>query len=228
MESEIQPNWLDELVGASVGALSLGLLSGPVARLSAKARAELARNRSTAVRAAETLTGMAREDLGERIADNPQLVPIAARVLWQAGMTGQDEVLEALGAVLGNAAAHPERSDEAELLLLGVESIRRQHIRLLRAMSGTPQWKSGEPEPYEGLQPAEVTALGEEERWNIEALADAAGCSEDAASLAATGLANAGFARALSVYGGTGYQVTELGRSLLLVLAVYDEQRKND
>jgi hypothetical protein len=142
-------------------------------------------------------------------------------------MTGQDEVLEALGAVLGNAAAHPDRADEAEVLLLGIEAIRRQHIALLRVMAGPPRWRSKDPDPYADMQPAEVTASGETERWNIEALAEANGVSEDQAALAATGLANAGFARALSVYGGTGYQVTELGLKLLEVLEVFERQRRS-
>lgn len=221
-------DWADEFVGALAGAVTLGLGADPIARLSAKARAELGRSRSVALRAAETLTGMTREDLGERIAAHPQLVPIAARVLWQAGMTGQDEILEALGAVLGNAAAHPDRADEAETLLLGVESIRRQHIHLLRALARSPQWKSHERGPYERLQPPEVTARGEAARWNVEGLAEAARMSEDEVALAVTGLANAGFARALSVYGGTGYQVTEMGLTLLGVLSLYDERRQHD
>ena len=166
---------------------------------------------------------MTREDLGERIAAHPRLVPIAARVLWQAGMTGQEEILEALGAVLGNAAAHPDRADEAETLLMGVESIRRQHIQLLRAMARSPRWQTKEREPYAGLQPPEVTALGEAARWNAEALAEASRMSEDEAALVATGLA-----RALSVYGGTGYQVTDMGVTLLEVLRLYDERRQHD
>jgi hypothetical protein len=225
MKSSREKDWVDEFVGALVGAVTLGVATDPVARLTASARAELARTRSVAIRAAEDLTGRTREELGEIVASNPHLVPIAVRVLWQAGMTGQDEVLEALGAVFGNAATHPEKADEAEILLLGIEAIRRQHIALLRVMAGPARWKSGDPEPYAGLQPSEVTALGEAERWNIEALPEASGDSEDQAALAATGLANAGFARAPSVYGGTGYQVTEMGRTLLDVLALYESRR---
>lgn len=220
-------DWADELLGALAGALTLGLASDPVARLSVRARAEFARTRSVAIRAAEDLTGMSREELGETITAQPQLVPIAARVLFQAGMTGQDEVLEALGAVLGDAVAHPDRADEAELLLLGVEAIRRHHIALLRVMAGAPRWRSNDPEPYADMQPPEVTALGKTERWNIEALAEVVAVSEDQAALAATGLANAGFARALSVYGGTGYQITDLGRKLLEVLKVFEAHRRS-
>ncbi|RNM12226.1 hypothetical protein [Nocardioides pocheonensis] len=225
MKPRQETDWVDEFVGALAGMLTAGVATDPMARLSAKARAELARTRSIALRAAEDLAGMTREDLGERIAANPKLVPIAARVLWQAGMTGQDEVLEALGAVLGNAAAHPDRADEAEVLLLGIEALRRQHIALLRVMAGPPQWKSNEPEPYQDLQPVQVTALGEAERWNVEALAEASGMTDDQAALAATGLSNAGFARALSVLGGTGFQVTEMGQVLLEVLDVYETRR---
>lgn len=225
MESRRELDWVDQFVGALAGVVTLGIGTDPVARLTATARAELARTRSVALGAAEDLTGMTREELGDRIAANPRLVPIAVRVLWQAGMTGQDEVLEALGAVLGDAAADPGKADEAEVLLLGIEAIRRQHIALLRVMAGTPRWKSEDPEPYADLQPAEVTALDEAERWNVEALAEAAGVTEDEAALTATGLANAGFARALSAFGGTGYQVTEMGQTLLEVLGVYEARR---
>lgn len=97
-------------------------------RLTRAVVAEQKRNRSRALRAAELMSGLSREDLAETIADNPRLVPLLTRVLYVSAMTGQDEVLAALGAALGAAASDEQRIDEAESMLARVEELRRHHF----------------------------------------------------------------------------------------------------
>ena len=114
-------------------------------------------------------------------------------------MTGQDKVLDALGAALGDAAREPSRVDEVELLVMGLEDIREQHIRVLALLSS------------EG-----GGAVGIAARGNM---------SEDDAAALLTRLANAGFARTESLWSGLGYGITTLGQTLLDVLAQLGESR---
>ncbi len=84
----------------------LGPLLGPLAaRLSQALGEEWQRNTSRSLRAAEKVSGLSREDLAEAIAADPRLVPLLTRVLFQAGMSGSDDKLQALGAGLGWAVA---------------------------------------------------------------------------------------------------------------------------
>ena len=123
-------DWLDEAAGALVGMtlpIVGPLLQEPAKRLVGSVRAEHARNRDRALRAAVQMSGLTREELAERICTTPKLVPLLTRVLHEVGMTGQVEVLDALGAALGDAIREPSRSDEVELVLIGLESVRKQH-----------------------------------------------------------------------------------------------------
>ena len=94
---------LDDVVaGAVTGWLPFGGALEPlVRRMSVAVRHEHARRHSIAMKAAERRSGMSREDLEERIASDPDLVPIAVRVLHAAGSTGDEKLLKLLGAALG-------------------------------------------------------------------------------------------------------------------------------
>ena len=126
----------DDLVG---GALELVPFLGPLLapfgkRGSKRVREEWARNASKALRAAERMSGMSQE-LGDRISEDPRLIPLVIRVLHTAGMTGQDPILAALGTALGSAVRDPDKADEAELLLIGMTNLRKHHILILRIMT---------------------------------------------------------------------------------------------
>jgi hypothetical protein len=56
-------------------------------------------------------------------------------VLYAAGMTGQDTILRALGAALGEAIQDPEKIDEAGLLPSGMAELREHHIVILNIMT---------------------------------------------------------------------------------------------
>lgn len=196
----------DLIVGA-VGLL-LGPISEPLAaKLVDQLRAEHARNASKAIRAAERITGLSREDLQERIADDPRLVPLFVRVLFSAGMTGYDEVLEAMGVALGRAIMAPSYVDDAEVLLTAMSDLRAHHVRVLRAVLQEPPTRQ-----VEGQEPQKMS-------WGVKTLAVATGLSVDITSLCVAGLVNAGLVLTDGdVYGGPGYYISELGKTVLAVV----------
>lgn len=220
-------DWRDEAAAGLVSMLPLigPLLAEPARRVSRGFRDEITRNQSRALKAAELLSGLTREDLAERIAADPRLIPVATRVLFAAGMTGQDEVLDALGAALGTAVSDPDSAEDVDLLLLGLQNLRRHHITLLRRATGTPQWLGM---PDEGKQPETSTGcdLIEADTWHLNALAVLTHASEDSTHVVVRGLVNAGFMRGVAgAYGSQDYYVvTSLGRTLLDVLAQYGDQ----
>jgi hypothetical protein len=57
-------------------------------------RDEWGRNRSKALKVATKVSGLSRGDLAERIENEPELVPLLTRLLWEAAMTGQGPLLE--------------------------------------------------------------------------------------------------------------------------------------
>lgn len=208
-----EDDWVDESAGAAaemvpfVGPV-LGMLTR---RASAAIRAEWQRNGSTAMRAAERVSGLSRWDLQESIADNPRLVPLLTRVLYQATMTGQDRTLIAMGAALGDGVRSPEHADEAEMILVALKDMQDHHLQALDALRNpTPQPPSGGA-PLNWIQPGKAL--------NVEDLAQASRLTPEIAELAATGLTSAGFARGHGLYGGTtGYSLTTMGETLLAVL----------
>lgn len=212
-------DWRDE---AGAGAISLvpfigPLLADPARRLIGAVRAEYARNHSVALRAAEVTSGLTREELAERIATHPRLIPVLTRVLFAAGMTGQDEILDALGAALGAAAAAPEQVDDVELLLIGLQDLRRQHVTVLRVVGGgRPQWDEESKTPPNNEVQAEIAG------WNVLAISNRCALSEETVHLAAVGLDRAGFVRTFSAIGGLGFAITQLGHTLIEVLDSYD------
>lgn len=201
------------------------LMADPARRFVRGLREEHARNHSRALRAAQTLSGLSREDLTERILQNPSLIPIVARVLFASAMTGQDEILDALGAALGSVVLQPDRVDDVELVLIGLQDIRRHHVAALRVLDGPPEWREEGEEGGDnpGVQAAKITTDVERLTWNVEAVAGRTGMPVDTTYVTVTGLANAGFVRALGAMGGLGYRITDLGRTLLEVLERYND-----
>ena len=130
---EADDGLIDELVAGVVEWIPIAgnILAVPAKHLSKKIREECARNSSKALRAAERASGFSREDLADHISENPRLIPLVIRVLYTAGMTGQDAILRALGTALGDAGRDPVKIDEAELLLIGMANLRAHHIAIL-------------------------------------------------------------------------------------------------
>ena len=204
-----------DLAVSGIGMIPvLGPLLEPLASRAADAvRAEYRRNTSTALRAAERASGMSREDLQERIADDPNLVPLLVKVLFSAGTNGFDDVLKAMGAALGAAVLDPNTVNDAEIVLAAISDLKKHHIHLLTAATQEPPLVQ-----VEGEDPRRV-------HWMLETLATEAGMSDDMTGLCAAGLVNSGLLRTMSLYGGLGYEVTDLGRLVLEVLAAHRDEK---
>ena len=133
---EADDGLIDELAAGVVESIPItgNILAALAKRVSKKIREEWTRNSSKALRAAELASGLSREDLADRISEDPCLVPLVTRVIYAAGMTGQDTILRALGTALGDAVRDSEKIDEAELLLVGISNLRAHHITILEIM----------------------------------------------------------------------------------------------
>ena len=210
---------IDELIGDIAGALVLVPGAGWVVSACPQCCKESRRHRSTAIKVAvaeAAEAGMSREDLGQCFQEDPRLVPLVARVLYPAGMNGQDETLVMLGAVLGQAAAGEQTDiDDAEVLVSVIDGLGKRHVEMLKLMSQPP-----DAERYPGL-----------DRWNtglLEMEMEATGVKQAIALVALASLTNAGALQELGLDGGAAWggggtvlAVTETGELLLEVLRKY-------
>jgi hypothetical protein len=205
--SDTNDRLTDDLAGGALELVpGIGPLLAPFAkRASRSIREEWERNHSKALRAAERISGMSREELADNISDDPRLIPLATRVLYAAGMTGQDAILRALGTALGDAVRDRERIDEVELLLIGMANLRQQHIIILEMMNRPS--RRGDP-PY----------------WVSEDLAHASGFSRDLVTMCLPGLVGSGLIRQADNTYGVSYEITGLGQTALGVLNELSEE----
>jgi hypothetical protein len=200
---ETDDNLADDLVaGATEMIPFVGPITAPVAkRFVEKVREEWARNHSKALRAAERISGMSREELTDNINQDPRLIPLAIRVLYAAGMTGQDAILRALGTALGDAVRDREKIDEVELLLIGITDLRKQHVVILEIMTKPPRW------------PQDRTNY-----FSSEMLAKSSGFSRDHVDMCLSGLVRSGLIHQAENAYGVCYEISQLGQTTLEVL----------
>jgi hypothetical protein len=206
--SDADGEFKDELVASLVGGIPLvgDVLSVFTKRGSMRIRQEWARNTSEALRAAERISGRSREELTDCISENPRLISLAVRVLYAAGMTGQDAILRALGTTLGDAVRDPEKIDEAELLLIGMTNLRRYHIAILEIMAKLPL----------PANPNKVTY------WTPENLASESTYSLYLVNICVAGLVQSGLISQVGDAYGVCYEISDLGRTALEVLDELD------
>ena len=201
----------DVVAGAIESIPAVGPILAPFAKRGfRRMREEWARNTSKALRAAERASGMTREQLADAISEDPRLIPLATRVLFAAGMTGQDSILRALGTALGGAVREPDKVDEAELLLIGMTDLRRHHVAILEIMSEDP------PQPG---RPG-----GGFVHWHAGLITEKSGYSRDVVTICITGLLSSGLIRAMDDTYGAAYEISELGRTALAVVDQLDEE----
>jgi hypothetical protein len=178
-------------------------------RLSGLVRAEWRRNRSAVMKAAETVSGMSREDIAERIETRPELVPPLTRLLHLAAMTGQTRVLEAMGAVFGSAVAGRAATADCELVLGGLANLHADDVRLLARTRGL--WiEHGSARPEVGVRATETLAI------------DLA-TTVEAVEYSLVRLCAQGFMRNASGFGGSRYDVTPVGDLLCEALIAVDD-----
>lgn len=190
------------------------LLSVGARRLTRVVVKEHKRNRSRALGAAELMSGLSREDLAETIAENPRLVPLLTRVLYLSAMTGQDEVLVALGAALGAAASDEQKIDEAEFMLARVEELRRHHFQILHVFDARS--------PHETHRTSET---GERvDYWYEDEIVAKVPMRRDMVEMALSGLRSSGLLKVESMAGRSIWTVSKFGKDVLhLVAAVSAE-----
>ncbi len=111
----------------------LGLPGASIVTLSRLAMDEHARRVSLALAAAESMTGLTREELTEWIASTPEVVPLAVRVLQAAGQSGNDRTLAILGECLGRCHDRPTNRPREELIVMAIEGLTEEHLTVLAA-----------------------------------------------------------------------------------------------
>ena len=119
-----------ELIGIPTGALEL---------LGRAALKERARRVSVALKAAEDLTGRTREELSAWAENTPGSLSLTIRVLFAAGNSGNDAVLQMLGAALGRAHSTNSASGEHELLVSAIDGLTREQLIVLAACDTEPR-----------------------------------------------------------------------------------------
>lgn len=181
--------------------------AGPViAQLWKGMVAEWDTNRSVALRIAENVSGLSREDLAERIECRPELVPALTRLMWEAAMTGQTELLETMGAAFGAAVGDLERLPDYEMVLSGLSQLVGSDIQILKEIRGRQVFHHQAPDEPEYPETADIaTVLGISKRLELR---------ESVVTFGLRRLENQGFVMSLNVLSGTEFTVTELGRLL--------------
>jgi hypothetical protein len=228
------------MAAGAAGLLPFGsLMEWPVKRWVQETLHEWERLGSPAIRAAEKACGLSREDIAAALEQENHLIPIAARILFHAGMTNQDEMLEALGAMLGALILSRDDTDEVEMIIMGLGDLRRVHLQVLRVMESTPQARMLRKEtrtfeeqfedelgsvqdPFAGAGEELVTV--DSDAWNSAAVAELAGLSQTRADLALAGLQKSGFVWTPTVVSGPGYLISDSGRSVMRVLRQYQTE----
>ena len=125
---------MNELVGPVAEDLlsMLGVpLGGTLSSFGRLVIAERERCTSVALGAAESMTGLQREELQDWISAKPEVVPIVIRVLHAAGNSGNDRTLRALGQALGRVYQEPAQRGRQELIVMALEGLTEEHLEVL-------------------------------------------------------------------------------------------------
>jgi hypothetical protein len=144
-------------VGLEIGLLAVAGLAGvpflepALSRLVDPLVAEQARRQSKALKAAEQLSGLSREQLADRISANPKSIQILTRFLFAAGQNGHDEILEMIGRSLVRnlEALEADKADqllEEEMILLALQDLTPLHVSVMLAIREIAQPPAGREE----------------------------------------------------------------------------------
>lgn len=197
-----------DLAGELAGAALPGL--GAVSKVFAVGLLrEWGRNRSVALRAAERASGMTREEIGEAIAEDPRLVPLATRLLHAAGMNGHDRTLKAMGAAFGDALRDRQSVDECELILASLVDVTDAHTLIMIKLTETGPYT----EPVDSNDPDRKRSRG----WRPDTLQQAMPLPSRVTALCVAALIARGLVRISDTWAAV-YELTELGRVLLEVV----------
>jgi hypothetical protein len=216
---DLLPDFVGGLLDPLPGGGALGVLGE---RLTRVLRDEWRRNCSLTLRMACEHAGLSREDLAERLSEEPRLAPLVIRVLWASGMNGHDKTLKMLAGFLGEAFADISRVDDVALMLAAVADFTEHHVKVLELVA-TP------------LVDAELPRETPASNWTTGLVVSASSMRPELALAAAQGLLNAGFLSDSGIdgggatygdmsEGGTILTLTEMGRTVLDVLQEVSER----
>jgi len=165
---------------------------------------EWSRNRSAALAAAERTSGLSRDDLAERIEAHPELVPLVTRLLWEAAMTGQHALLEAMGAAFGARVDDLPRAADYELVLGGLRNLRGEDMATVRKLAQASMFHHSEEDAAKKVDP-----------HDLHKFAARLGVSPEVVVFSLSRLTGPGFAVSrTSLFGNAQYELTDLGRLL--------------
>lgn len=203
---------LAEDVAADLGQLLMPFGGSLGKRVLAAVFSEWQRNRSTALQAAESASGLTREQFAAWAESDPRAVPLYLKVLWAAGMNGHDETLGALGAVLGRAArasatGQDDEFDQAELALRAMSDLTPRHFRVLGLLD-------------QGQFVIDERGNKNYREYTPKYLAPLADLPEEVLQQCLLNLAGAGLAVSVVVLEATAYPITALGRAVVAAAAV--------
>lgn len=124
------------LVSTGMQSIGLGAVDPLVQLLVKPLSEEIQRRRSIALRAAEDLSGLSREELADRIEAVPEGVDRLVRVLYAAGMTGYDDALKMMGQSLSRRLAATDARQQAkeDAMLSVLDGIEPRHVQMLTAI----------------------------------------------------------------------------------------------
>lgn len=128
-----------EAVIAANGLPTHGVIASAGAVLGTRAlealAAERSRRVSKALRVAEDISGLSREELDDLIADDPTSVSLVLQLLQAAGNAGDESVLKLIGYVVGVGIKDPDVVERQSTLLLAIDGLNAAHIRMLGVLA---------------------------------------------------------------------------------------------
>jgi hypothetical protein len=135
-------------------------------------------------------------------AKSPETLGLATRILYTAGMTGHDEVIQILAGFLGEALADPTKTDDVDVFVGALTQISGRHIQVL-------EWIAKGPPPLPNLS-----------HWTSGLLELELPYRNEVTQIAVKGLVAAGFVTEGGFDGGGADQGTEPGGTVYVISEV--------
>lgn len=201
-----------EMVAAAIGGVPIigGALAPAAERGLEQLLAERRRNSSRLLELACQRAGMSREDLADLICESPETLGLTTRILYTAGMTGSDEIIQILAGFLGEALADPVKTDDVEVFVGAMTQFSGRHIQVLERIATGPPPLTNLNHWTSGLLELELPYRNEVTQIAVKGLV--------AAGFVTEGGFDGGGADQETEPGGTVYLISDVGEAVLAVL----------
>lgn len=201
-----------EMIAGAVGGIPIvgGALEPAAARGLEHLVAERRRNASRLLELACQQADMSREELTDRISESPGTLGLSTRILYVAGMTGNDEVIQILAGFLGEALADPSKIDDVEVFVAAMSQVTGRHVQVLERIGAGPPSRPNLMHWTSGLLELELPFRSEVTQIAVNGLV--------AAGFVAESGFDGGGADQEAEPGGTVYVITSVGQAILDVL----------